>query len=231
MLHEVLVEEFAHQAFGQHVLDEHFVDGGLADVGVERLATDIHELGIRPLERRIVRMGVGDAAGQAIGQGGNLLAEVGNRLLKARKRRHLVVDERLEQAGGGAGILESGAADLVAILKEHQRLGIFEQHIAKRVAAHAFVLNLVVEVVVAVFGFPIDVGQAVVVAEHAVVVDSMTAQFVAIFFDEGPLFGLAEIAEQAGKGPAQGAFGAGALGAQLGDGGGICGQRLFDVGT
>ena len=108
-------------------------------------------------------------------------------------------------------------------------MGILEEHIAERVAALAFVLNLFVEVVVAVFGLPVGVGQAVVVTQHAVVVDGMTAQFVAVLLDECPLFGLAEVTEQARKGSAQGAFGAGALGAQLGDGGRICGERLLDV--
>ena len=118
VLHKILVEQLAHQALGQHVLDEHLVDGGLADVGVERLPTNLHEPGMRPLERRVVDVGVGDARGQPIGQGGDLLTEVGNRLLEACKRRHLVVNKRLEQAHGGAGILEFGAADLEAILEQ-----------------------------------------------------------------------------------------------------------------
>jgi len=229
VLHEILVEEFAHQAFGEHVLDEHFVDGGLADIGVERLAANLHEVGMGPLEALIVGVRIGDAAGEPIGERGNFLAEVGDGFFEARKGRHLVIDERLEYTGGSAGVCEAGPAHFEAILKEHEGLGVFEEHVAKRVATLAFELDFFVEVVVAVLCLPVGVGQAELVTEHAVVVDGVATEFLAVFFDEGPLFGFAELVQQARKSAPEGTLGAGALGAQLGHGGSICGQRLLNL--
>ena len=80
MLHEVFVEQLAHQALGEHVLDEHFVDGSATKVGVERFLADFHKGGIGRFEGGVAVMSLGDALGQPFGQGGDFGTEIGDGL-------------------------------------------------------------------------------------------------------------------------------------------------------
>src|SRR5207245_10440406 len=85
---------------------------------------------------------------------------------------------------------------LLLVLEEEAGLCILENDVGKRVAERRLFLDLGVEVVLSVFGFPVAARQAVRVTNRAVRTDQAPARFPGELSDERPTFEPRDVTEK-----------------------------------
>ncbi len=188
------------------MLDQHFIDGRLAQIRIQGSPADGEELLEGGLEFGVVAVGLFDDRGQPLGQLGHPLFEFADRLLEAFDVGLGMAVEGVEQVGKLPRIVQVGVEGLLAILEEDGSPGVLEDDVVERVAAGRFLADFGREVVVGVFGLPIAVGQIEFVAERAVGIDRPAAAFDGLLGDERQAVRLGGFAEQLLEGGFEGSF-------------------------
>ncbi|HLX63751.1 MAG TPA: hypothetical protein VKX17_20945 [Planctomycetota bacterium] len=210
-----MIENRAEEALGEDVLDEHFIDGGLADVGIERGLAEREEGGEGFLEFAIRCVGVGDEVLKAAREFGDARAEIFDGVGELFDFGFGVAVEFVEQVGELLRVLQIDAQDFVFVLNQDGFAGVFEDDVVERVAARFFLGDFGVEGIGGIFGFPIAAGERVFVADDAVGADAGAAGDGGVlgdFGDESPAAGVGGVGEELLEGGADGHFVIDALG-------------------
>ena len=188
------------------MLDQHFIDGRPADVGIEGRLAQGEEVIEGGLKAFVAAMGRFQDFEQSLGQLRDLGLKLVHRLPEVVDLR-LGVGEELVQDGGQ--IFRFGQVEpfaLLAALIEHGSIGVLKNGVGERVAFVDFLLNFRVEVVAQVLGFPEAAAHVEEITEGAVGEDSVFADFEFLFGNEFPAVGLGGFFEQALEGGFEGAF-------------------------
>lgn len=215
----LIVEDLAEDALGEEMLDEHFADGIVGEVGVDGLAAEFGEGGEVFAEGGVLAELVFEDFGYAVGEVGDLGGELGNGIFPVDFVGLLVFEEEFEDFDelfrGGDGVVEDDAAVLV----EDGVAGGLEEDVGEGVAGVAFAGDLFGKVVVGVFGFPEAVDEGEVVHEGAVCAEGLFGcAFELVLLDEVPAVGGAAALEEVGEGGAGVAFGGVAVFGEGGEG-------------
>ncbi len=182
-----VVEDRVEQPDREQVLDQHFVDGRLAEVRVERLAAEVEEGIERLLELLVLFVGLFDLVFEAEGELGDALLEIFDGLLEAFDIGLDVAIEQVQQVAKLLGIADIEAGfDLFAVLVEDGRGCVFEDRVGKGIAEGDLLADFLVELVGGVFGFPVAVVEVELVAECAVGADLFAADAGGELRDEVP---------------------------------------------
>jgi hypothetical protein len=99
-----VVENLADQPFGEQVLHQHFIDGGDADVWIERLLAEREKAIEGGLELLVGLVGLGDFLNQTLGEFRHALLELIHGLLETVDLRFCVGVKLVEQRGQLLGI-------------------------------------------------------------------------------------------------------------------------------
>ena len=218
---EVLdIKDAADDALGHQVLDQHFVDGFDADVGVERAAAKLHEFVELALETGVVSVGGVDLGFELPGDFANLLAVRLDRFVEILAGLFFVIEILAQQRGEVLLFADSSAARFIAILIEDSGDGVFEDDVVQRIADRFLVFDFGEEIVAAVFGFPEGERSLPFIDQRAVGADMAPAlPLCGVFVNQRQLAAAAESGEERSEGAAEIAFGRLGLGsAQFLDG-------------
>ena len=228
-----VVEDFADEAFGEDVLDEHLIDGGLREVGVEAAAAEVEEVGEGLLEGGVGLVGLVDLLLEALGEVGDALFELIDGLLELLDLGLDVAEELEEEFGEGGRVFHVGREDELAGLVEDGGLVVLEDDVGEGVAGLAFLCYFGVQVVVGVFGFPIAADEVEGVFEGSVGADGFAvgpAYFLLVLGDECPVVLLAGGGEEGVEGRAGAHFVHDVLVGEVGEIGIVLDDELGELG-
>lgn len=180
-------KDFAEDAFGEQVLNEHALDGFFGKIGIDGLAAESIEIIEAADKGGILAAFVvdgfldggrefGDALGK-IADGGFPFGDVGR----------LVVEELVDDVDQRIGTGDFFVEDAGSALIEDGAFRGLENDVVARVAFVEFEFDFFGEVVFFVFGFPVAVREVVEVDEGAVDDDGGTGAFDAVFGDESEM--------------------------------------------
>ena len=113
----LVVEDLAEDALGEEVLDEHFADGVVGEVGIDELTAEFGEGGEIFAEGGVLLELFFEDFGYAVGDVGDLLGELCDGVFPVDFVGLFVFEEELEDFnelfGGGDGVVEGDAVVLV----------------------------------------------------------------------------------------------------------------------
>ena len=203
------------------VLDEHFLDGGSGEIGIERLPAEGDEA-VEGLGEDFVRLFLrADDRGHLPADLGQLVLELGDSFFPFVKGRGLILEEAFEDGDEVVRFRDVEVERLFPVLHEHGACRGLEEDVVARVAELEFLGDLFVEIVGGVLGLPQAVQEAEAVEQRAVGRDLRAGPGLErILGDELPLVG-ATFVDQRGAVLQQGlkrrAHGGLVLHAQLGE--------------
>ncbi len=164
----LVVEDLAEDAFGEQVLDEHFADGIVGELGVDGLAAECGKGREVVAEGGVLCELPFEDGGYAPGEVGDLFGEAGDGFFPVDLVRLFVLEEELEDGDEifrvGDGVVEDDSLALV----EDGAAGGLEEDVGERVAGVAFARDFLREVIVVVLGLPEAVDEGEVVGQGAV---------------------------------------------------------------
>ncbi len=181
-----ILEETAHQPFGQQVLDEHLIDVGGREFRVERRAANGDEFSEGGLEGSVCFVGFVDVFAEGLGEVGNAAFELVHGAFKFALVGVVVGEEAVEEVGEVGGVAKGEFAGFGAVLIENGGAGVFEYSVAGGVAGFEFAADFGGEVVGGVFRLPPAAGEAEFVADGAVGNDAFASGVGGEFGDEIP---------------------------------------------
>lgn len=182
------------------MLDEHLIDVGFGEFGVERGAADGDEFGESGLEGRVLLVGFVDVFAQGLGEVGNAAFELVHGALEFALVGVVVGEEAVEEVGEVRGVAEGEFAGFGAVLIENRGAGVFEDGVAGGVAGFELFADFGGEVVGGVFGLPPAAGEAEFVADGAVGNDAFAAGVSGEFGDEIPAAAFGGFVEEGVEG-------------------------------
>ena len=198
-----VVEDRAEEAFGEQVLHEHFVDGLVVQVGVERLAANAGEAVKSGDETLILAVFFFDDVEQVAREFGDTRFELQHCCLEAFDVRLGVSEELLQCI---LHVVDAGhveVKDFAFALVEHGAARVLEDGVGERVVLLDLVGDLFVEVAFRPLGLPVAAPQVVGVAHDAIGPD---AAFDGLFVYQRPADLARPIRQQVMEGRAQGQF-------------------------
>ena len=203
----VVLEDGAQEALGEEVLDEHFLDGLVAEVGVEGGAAEGGKVGEGSDKGGVgLALGVNDLL-EAAAQVGDLLLEVGDGLVPFLVDGLGVGEELVDDLGQVFGIGEIGVEGGLAVLEQEGAVGGLEEDVGIGVALVELAADFGFQVIVGVLGLPVTVDAPEGVAEGGVHDDAVAAAALhGIFGFEGPATLAGGGAEEVEKRLADGSF-------------------------
>lgn len=182
---------------GEDVLDQDLAHVGFAERRVDRFLRLLQELVGGGPEARVVRIGLLDHAAQRIAHRRQVDLELFDRLAEFRDLRALVAEEQLQQALQLVDVVHRATDHFPAVLDQHRLARIFEDDVVLRIAALELQLDLGVEVVALVLGFPVAEWQAQAVQQRAVHVAAFPGgRFDFVFGNEGEVVRAAPVLQQ-----------------------------------
>ena len=149
-----IVENRADQAFGEEVLDEHFIDGRPADVRVQGGLAEGEEVVEGGLKALVALVGGGEDFHQSLGQLGDLGLKLIDGLMEVFDFRLDVGKELIQERGQLLLVGQIKTVSLLASLIEDRLPGVFENGVGQGIAFVDLLLDFGVEIVVRVLGFP-----------------------------------------------------------------------------
>ena len=201
------VEDAADEAFGKQVLDEHFVHGFGAEIGVEGFAAEVIEAGEGGFEFGVGVVGEGDFFGEGFADVGDFLFEGFDGGFEVLDGGFGPVEVGVEEGGELAVVAEVDVEGAGAVLDEDGAGGVVVNDVGFGVALGGFGADFGFEVVVGVLGFPIAAVDGEVVTEGGVGFDEGAGgEFVGVFGDELPVAAAGEFGEEGLEGGAGGGF-------------------------
>ena len=202
------IKNAADDALRHQVLDEHFVDGLNADVGVEGCAAEFHEFVESVLEFRVVGMGGFNLVFELGGDGADLIAVGLDSFAEVIKGALFVIEVLAEQLGEVLALINFGATGFFSVLKEHGGAGVFKDDVIEGITGRFLVFDFGEEIVGVVFSFPECVGAFPIVAKGAVDtnVPLGNGRYSGEFFDENQVAPLTQTAQQRAECTASCAF-------------------------
>lgn len=213
-----VVEDFAEDALGEEMLDEHVADGVVGEVGVDGLAAELGE-GLEVLAEAGVAVVLGeedglDGSGEVFDLGGELI----DGILPVGDVGLLVFEEESEDFDQLFGVGDVVVEGDSRILVEDCAVGGLEESVAERVALRDFLLDLILELIVGVIGFPDAVLESELVDESTVGAERLFGgAFELVLLNEVPAVGGAALFEEVGEGGAGVALGGVAVFVELGE--------------
>ena len=202
------VEDAADDGFGHEVLDEHFVNGFEADVGVERAAAELDKFVELALEGGVVPMGGVDLGFELGGNVADLLAVGLDGFVEILASLFFVVEVLGQQRGEILLLADVSAAGFVTILIKNSGNGVLEDDVVEGIADSLLVFDFGEEIVAAVFGFPEGEGALPLVDKRAIGADVASALPVrGVFVNQGQLAAASETGQERTEGAAHIAFG------------------------
>jgi len=169
-----IVEDLADQPFGEQVLHQHFIDGGGADVRIERLPAEGEKRVEGGLEFLIGLVGVGDLLDQSLGQLRHALLKLLHSLLEVVDLRLGVGVKLVEQRDKLLGIGDVESVAFLAVLEQDGGPGVLKNRVIERVAFFDLLADFHIEIVVGVLCFPMAVAKIEGVAQGAIGEDILT---------------------------------------------------------
>ena len=201
-----VVEDGAEQALGQEMLNQHLLDRGLGQVGIDRLAAFFKELGEGGDKAAIGLPLILDQLRQAAPDVGHFVFELGDCLLPGGVLLRAVAEEGLERLDQLGRFGQVGVQRQALVLPEDGALRRLEEDVVARVAGLELALDFRGQVVVNILGLPIAVRQLEIVDQRAVHDDALAAGVERELRHEGPA-GLAGAGFEEGlEGGAHGGF-------------------------
>ncbi|MGA2174357.1 MAG: hypothetical protein ABSH38_05160 [Verrucomicrobiota bacterium] len=201
------VEDFAEDALGEDVLNDHFLDGLDGNVGIQRAAAERAEGFKGGGEFLVVLSLLFDEGFQARANLRDFALEFLDGLFPFRDGGRGEFEEELEDVNEVVGLFQVGLVKPFAVLVKDGAVGLPEKDVLSRVADGELVLDLLVEVGGGVLGFPEAVIEAVVVEEGAVGFGGGLALALdGVFGNEGPIELPGAVFEQFLKGGSDGGF-------------------------
>ena len=164
----VLVEHFRENLLGEDVLDQHFPDVLGGDRGVDRLLCVFEEFDRGFAERRVVALRRFDHRSQSVEHSGQIGLKLGDRLVELGDLAALVAEKQIEQSLQALGVVDRATHDLMPVLDQNGCAAVLKNDVVLRIALAEFLLDLLVEVVLLVLGFPIAERHAQRVEQRAI---------------------------------------------------------------
>ena len=197
------------------MLDQHFLDGVLADGGVQRALAERVELVKRLGEGGVVGQGPGDDVLERLGQVGDALVEDRDGLVELLDLLVGVAEEAGEQGGQFGRLPEVGLQDALLVLVQDGAAGVLEDGVDEGVAAFDLGLDLGVQVVLGVLGLPVAARDAEIVLQGGV--GPLAAGVQGLFEEQGPAGGLGVGVQELGEGESGGLLLGGVVGGVAGE--------------
>lgn len=166
-----IVENCPEEALGEQMGGDHVLDGGDADVGVERTLTELEEAVEGALEFRVRVVGSFDALLEVAGEFGDGFTELGDGFFVLLNVGFCMGVEEVKQADEFGEVGEIEFADRLAVLNESGAEGVLEDDVVLRVTALVLAADLGVEVVGGVLRLPVAAREVEFVADGAVGTD------------------------------------------------------------
>ena len=168
-LHEFrVIEDGAEQTLSQKVLHQHLIHSFNADIGIERGAAEVEKLLKGGLESCMLILCASwiFATRPSARSGTRSLNSSVHRLFKALNIRSSVGEELAEERHQLLWDCRERnlAVKLLLVLEEDASFGVLKDDVGEGVAARRLLLDLGVQIVLGVLGFPVAARQTVVVA-------------------------------------------------------------------
>ena len=164
----ILGEDAQENVLGEDVLEQHLAHVSGRDGGADRVAAQVQELRSRSLVARVGARSRINGLPQVLQDLRQIDLELLLGLAELLDLRQLIVEEVANQAMQLAGAGHVDPHRLFAVLDQHGGLRVLEDDVVARVAPVELLLDLLVKVVVRVFGLPVAARHAQAVLHGAV---------------------------------------------------------------
>jgi len=170
-----ILEQVAHEALGEQVLNEHLVNHVLRQLRVEGLTAERDESGEGMFEAGVLLVRFRDVLMERLGEIGNAALELVHGAVEFALVGFVVREEAVEEIGNFDWFAKGELAGFAAILVEHGSAGIFEDGVAVGISGFQLLANLGGEIIRSILGLPPAAGEAKLVTHGAVGNDTTAA--------------------------------------------------------